>query len=556
MALALLLASAIGCRDKSTGEEQKQPEQAAAAPSRARAAEPKGPTAASARTDALALLERWAAAQRALDFDAYIALYEPSTFRGVKRTSKGGVRDLDLAGWRADRKRMFDRKFEIAVEPLGVETWLDQGSKLKRGMSIVRFTQRWKSASYADHGVKVLHAWRAPDGALRITYEDLLNSEPGWDLAAGTAIAIDLPVPTSPAAALALWRKLAPTGKDYLDKLASIPSDPKVREPMALALLADGNLACAEVVDYDECGLQRREWKELDPSADLADPCLRRRLALWAIAQASGADLATIQPNLTAMAGLEVPEQEIQLALAHKMAGDDVPESLELAVDEALDAAGREETIDIDGLSDAGLVALTARGVDQAALALDPASHAVELAKVLVGDELIPDTRREVFSKISDQTVPAVTAALEQLTSDADCELAMLAAEVLAGRGDPGGLPRQKPGLGAPEAEHALCMIRYDSDEVRQGKRLAEFIPREGIELEVNEIGGPPEDAGPGEETPDLTTDLESISTALSEYFDERAEDSDRGSLFFSADKGGPLLLRSITRVRYLGCDC
>ncbi len=554
--LALLMILAVGCKEKSTGDQPAQGDKARAAnvPPRPAARESSAPTAASARTEALALLDRWVAAQTALDFDAYIAMYEPRTFRGVKRTVKGGVSDLDLAGWRADRKRMFDRKFEIAVEPLGVETWLDPGSKLKRGMTILRFLQRWKSAKYADHGIKVLHVWRAPDAKLLITYEDLLNSEAGWEDPVGTAVAIDLPVPATPADALALWKKLAPTGEDHLDKLASIPSDPAVREPMARALLAEGGFECEQVVEYAECGMERREWKELDPAADLADPCLRRRLALWAIGQAAAADLAALQPGLIAIAGLPLPEEELPRALAAKVADDGVPEALELAVYDALLAADREEMIDVIGLSEAGLLAAAEKGIDQAALALDPARHVAALTAAMEGEGLVLETRREIFSRLADQPGPAATRALEAVTDDKDCQLAMEAADALASRGDKSFLPARAPGQSVPDGERALCMLRHDGDAARRAKQLAAFIPPDGVEIIENVVGAvDPEEEG---EQSDRVTDADDLVTALDTFFAAQDRASDPTEIVLEAGKDGGLVLRSLSTTRWMGCDC
>jgi hypothetical protein len=555
--LALLLTLAVGCKDKPAGKEQEGQEdeksaQGVAGAPRSPARETKAPTAASSRTDALALLDRWVAAQTALEFDAYIAMYEPRTFRGVKRTAKGGV--SDLAGWRADRKRMFDRKFEIAVEPLGIETWLDPGSKLKRGMSIVRFTQRWKSARYADHGVKVLHAWRSPDGKLLITYEDLLNSEAGWEDAVGTAVAIDLPVPANQAEALALWKKLAPTGEDHLDKLASIPADPAVRHPMARALLEAGDFACDQVVQYDECGLERREWKELDPAANLDQPCLRRRLAVWAITEAAPADLAALEVKLVEMAGLEAPEEDIPRALAVKVAQDGVPEVVELAIYEALLKADREEMIDVIGLSEAGLVAAAENGMDAAALALDPARHIAELGAAVSGEALVIETRREIFLRLSDQSGPAAIAAIKGLTDDSDCRLAMEAADELARRGDKSHLPARTTGQNPSDAETALCRLRHDGDDARRRKRTAEYMPREGVEIVQNTVGAiDPEEAG---ETTERVTEVDGLMGELDTYFDGQDRASDPGDLEFETGKDGGPILRSIKTIRWMGCDC
>lgn len=154
----------------------------------------------------------------------------------------------------------------------------------------------------------------------------------------------------------------------------------------------------------------------------------------------------------------------------------------------------------------------------------------------------------------ADQTGPAVTGALKQLTDDADCQLAMEAAGLLAGRGDPSGLPARAPGQTPSDAEHALCMIRHDGDEARQRKRLAEFIPREGVELIENVIGGPDQE-GAGQDS-ERVTDVDEVAGALEQFFDGQSRAEDGGGLQLEAAKDGRLVLRSITEVRYLGCDC
>ncbi|HEU5059786.1 MAG TPA: hypothetical protein VFU21_24815, partial [Kofleriaceae bacterium] len=359
MRAALLLLAAVvvvGCKDKpgSGSGSGSGAGAGAGAGSAAAKREKKEDPRAAAEKEALDLLARWTEVQKKLDFAAYAALYEPKTFRGVKRTARGKVSEFDLAGWKADRRRMFDRKFEIATEPLAVETWLDRGSRLKGGISVVRFTQRWKSGSYADHGVKVLHLWHRKPGQLLIVYEDLLNSEPGWDRVADGVAPADLAAPAGPEQALALWKKLAPTGADYHQKLASIPADPAVRGPMALALLAGGSFACEETVEYEECGEDYLAWKDLDLQSTFADPCLRRRLAVWALAEIDPADLEKVKDTLTAMLEMEEPEEELQAAAL--AAFERGPEPLRLQAYKVAMLRGLEDKIKTDGLSEGGLV--------------------------------------------------------------------------------------------------------------------------------------------------------------------------------------------------------
>jgi hypothetical protein len=401
------------------------------------------------KKDALAFLGKWTEAQVKLDFAAYAALYEPREFKGVKRTANGKVKSFDFAGWKADREKMFGRKFEIATEPLGVETWLDKGSKLKGGVAAVRFVQRWKSGTYADHGTKVLHLWKAPDGAMRIVYEDLLNSEKGWDRTAADVPVADLAAPTGSAQALALWEKLAPTGADYHEKLASIPADPKVRAPMALALLAGEDFQCEKVVSYEACGMDQTEWADFDPKSKFADPCLRRRLALWALPELAAADAEKVEEVLLAMIAMEVPETELQLAALAALTR--APEPLRLRGYKAAMAAELEEKIDVAGLSEKGLIeAATVLGIDQAALALDRSAHLEHLARLLNQTAMSNETRSTLLSRLEEIVDPIVAGAIGELADDDDCSLAMEAALSLERRGDPSRLPRRERTRAAP----------------------------------------------------------------------------------------------------------
>src|SRR5437899_2903508 len=73
------------------------------------------PTADTTKATTKATVDAWLAAQNQGDFDAYVALYDPS-FVGIKRTSDGGETKLKLKKWKADRKKMFAAKQEVVAE--------------------------------------------------------------------------------------------------------------------------------------------------------------------------------------------------------------------------------------------------------------------------------------------------------------------------------------------------------------------------------------------------------------------------------------------------------
>jgi hypothetical protein len=574
--LCSMLALAAGCKDKASsggsasgsvveGDDLDEGAGAAARPDRPDPAAP-------VKEEATAFLARWVETQERRDFAAYAALYEPRTFRGIKRTSRGGVKkthEYDLAGWKTDRARMFKRGFELEVELRGIETWLDPGSSLKPGVVALRFLQRWRGGKYADHGIKVLHVWRAPDGTMRITYEDLLNSEPGWARAARDVAVADLARPADDAAALALWRQLAPTGADYEDKLASIPDDDAVTRPLARVLLAGGNFACTEIVEYSACGDESVEWEDFNPAADLDDPCLRRRLALWALDEVHPDDLAGLVDVLVELARLDKPEDELPPAVASAVRA--APEAVRLAVYGALVAAGREAEVDIEGLSEAGLVtAAVEHGIDAAALALPRRRHVTVLAGLLNDKQMAVATREALLDRLAPVKDAKVTAALHAMTEDEDCALAMAAAVELERRKDRSRLPRRSPQQSAAEAEHAICMLLHDPDPLRAEARLAEFIGPDGVEL-IERIEDPwaeaeaaehgDDDDGVGAEADDdddpprLTT-LEEVLPHLQEVMGLLHGGWDQASLSLARGADGGHYISGFDFYRYNGCSC
>ena len=519
--------------------------------------------------EALAFLARWTEVQKKLDFPAYAALYEPHTFRGVKRTAKGGVKEFDFAGWKADRGRMFDKKFEIATEPLAVDTWLDRGSGLKGGIAVVRFTQHWKSGSYADHGIKVLHLWQEKPGQMRIVYEDLLNSEPGWDRVAENVKVADLAAPTDVAQALALWKKLAPTGADYHEKLASIPADPSVRGPMALALIAGGDFTCEETVEYSECGDDHTNFADFNPKSTFADPCLRRRLALWALPELDPADIGKVADTLTAMLEMD-DEPETELQAAALAAFERAPEAIRLRAYKTAMAKGMEEKIEIDGLSENGLIAAARDlGIDAAALALDRGRH-LEVLAVLLNDvqQMSEETRSTILTSLAEVKEVVSTEALEKCAAGSDsCALAMDAALALEERGDGSFIPRRWARDDEDAARSALCMSMHDTDEGRARTLLASFIGPEGVL--VNEVHKSEwedmdrdRDAGPEEDEPDAgperVTSLDDIEELVRQTieFENLSPEWEKRELSFTRAKDGGLRLESFYHYTFNGCGC
>jgi hypothetical protein len=562
-ALVAALVLAGGCKDTAPGSGSGSGSAAGsvARPEREDRIDPHE----AAENEARAFLATWTEAQKKLDFAGYIALYEPHTFRGVKRTSKGKTTEHDFTGWKADRKRMFDKKFELATDLIAVETWRDRGSRLKGGISVVRFTQRWKSGSYADHGIKVLHLWHQKPGQLRIVYEDLLNSEPGWDRVAEDVKVADLAAPTSDGAALGLWKKLAPTGADYHQKLASIPPDPAVRRPLARVLLAGGNFTCEDTVDYEECGEDFVDWKDFDLRSNFDAPCLRRRLALWALAELDPADMPKLADALLAMFELPEPESELQPAVL--AAFERGPEALRLRAYKIAMTKGMEEKIAVDGLSENGLIAAARDlGIDAAARALDRSRHLGVLAALLNDDlQMSEETRSSILYSLEEVQGKVVTEALEKRAIGGSCDLAMDAAIALEQRGDGSFLPRRRLNDDQDAARFALCMSMHDSDQGRARALLASFVGPQGVEVtrvhkdEWAEVERRMSDAAPEPDAgPEAVTSLDEIEQLVRESIEFENSDPEwqkRELSFTVADDGG-LRLDSFDFYDFNGCGC
>lgn len=96
------------------------------------------------------------------DFERYQQLYDPKFFKGIKRTASGDISVMEHAGWMKDRRRMFTQTPTVAAEDLEVTTWRDPEANLRPRIVSVRFTQKWRTDRYANHGPKVLTLFWSP----------------------------------------------------------------------------------------------------------------------------------------------------------------------------------------------------------------------------------------------------------------------------------------------------------------------------------------------------------------------------------------------------------
>jgi len=387
---------------------------------------------------------------------------------------------------------MFKKKPTVAVEAVTVTTWLHDDSRLKPGVSEIRFTQRWKTATYADHGTKLLRLSRNPSGKHRIIYEDLLNSERGWDRTPDPNVKkMNWKAVAEGDPAFARWLELAPTGKNYQDRLAAIPDDKEVRRQMARALIAKGNFECKEVAYEGECGVVLSDmdvalegdaavsfWLPLKPTATFASPCLQRRLAEWALDQLEEGDVFDLLPALERIVALPKPESKLPrkvLALAANAFDKTRMTLLEAAVKAGHTYAAGDH---LKSLSEASLVrALRKFKLPSAIDLLDPARSASALKEALADDKIEVQWRRRIIKRLRGNSSGETVAALVKLVSDKSCELAMGAAEALAARGKTNYLPHRPKSQDAKLYGRAICMLVH---AVERDKLWNEFLPPKG----------------------------------------------------------------------------
>ena len=458
-----------------------------AAPAVAAPAKPVPPVPARGdlRTRALGLLTSWVDAQNRADTPAYVALYDQPHFHGRKRTLRG-VTQLDWKAWAQDRGAMMKRRPTVAAEAPTVESWLDPGTKLKPGIVRLRFLQRWKSARYADHGIKVLDLLYDPRvGSLKIIHEDLLNSELGWeDRAPGSSVLKLGTISTAEEAERGL-SALQLTAGNVSSTLAALPDAPQLRRALALAILQAGDLACDRIVNESQCGEEVIEWAALDPQLAWPDPCVRRRAALWAFEKGglSPAELGLLIERLESYVALAEPERELPEAVM--AAATALSDELRLRL---LRAAVLGKNAELAARSTQGLspasIATCANDLhlDPAALALDPSTQRKPFLAALRDDKLEVETRMKLVERTTDLHGKDLDEVLRDVSDHAaSCALSTAAAVVLTAHHDPSRLPHKPKGTTDPDTlSRELCRLVHDPDRARAELRWLEFIPRRG----------------------------------------------------------------------------
>jgi hypothetical protein len=251
-------------------------------------------------------------------------------------------------------------------------------------------------------------------------------------------------------------------------------------------VLRGGNFTCAPPPTGD-CARPLYDVPAPADTAGFADPCLRRLLALWALAQVEDDDVPAIHDAVFAIAALPPPESQLVAAAIHA-----IPEAAQddrLAVLAAAWRAGQREVVEsaVGKLDDAHLVDAVRRHHIASALELLAVVDHRPLYLAAITDDALPArTRTPAISELAGEpTLPGdVAAALTTAARGKDCQVAAAAARALAQHGDARFVPR-KPQATSPTAlMHAMCVLA--SYEALQGadepSLLATYLPAKGLE--------------------------------------------------------------------------
>jgi hypothetical protein len=437
------------------------------------------PTAADVRKSSDGLVREWAAAQHRGDAKTYLSFYDTKRFHGTKRTTSGEKKEYNFTTWSADRTKLLKNNPEVAVDDLKIVTWLDGRTKLKPGIVHITFTQRWRSPRYADHGPKIMQLYVGPDGKPHIIYEALLQSRPGWDKPAGARVALTMP--KNDDEALALWRKLNPTGKNWESVLSTVEDVPQLRRALARALLGRVDFECKDIVNEGNCGEDDYRWGPLPDDATVDNPCLARQLAIWSLNEAKlgTADLKTLWPKLEPAFGWKTVDENLCDAIVDAPSINDELQADVIAV--AIDKkCGADRALKVlPSLSEKARVDLADRGVEAAFDSLDPKKH-YKLFVEGLGQGSV-DFRIKLIDRVKTARVSnELKAKLREVVKDEDERLSAVAADALANLGDQSFLPRRPSGDKQNDFERELRRLYHDPDSSRANERLRAFLPKKG----------------------------------------------------------------------------
>lgn len=294
----------------------------------------------------------------------------------------------------------------------------------------------------------------------------------------------------SDADAQALWRQIAPTGDDWDDKLQEIPGDSPVAHALAVALLREGNFQCTPPVATPTCH-PVVEVAVPSSTATLADPCLRRLIALWALDELTSAELPRVLAALQGIAALPPPESQLVAAAIKAIPATDQDARFDLLA--RAWAAGHHEivTTRLGELDEPHVVAAATQLHVGAALdLLTVGSHRKVFVAAILDERMATDARVqalvELLASASDGKLDADTrATLVAATRSADCTVAAAAARELDSRGEHRFAPVRPHARAAAPMMRGLCVLASFEHAQRadEPSLLSSWLAPRGLEV-------------------------------------------------------------------------
>jgi hypothetical protein len=289
--------------------------------------------------------------------------------------------------------------------------------------------------------------------------------------------------------ALALWKLIAPTGEDWEQKLDEIPAE--VARPLATALLREGNFACKPAPPPVPCSKAPPDLGDPAPDATLADPCLRRMLALWSLAQLEPEDLPKVLDALRAIAALPPPESQLVSRAINAVAEPEQDLRLELlgiaqAAGQYELVAGALSSLDEDHLERA----VTDHHIGAALDVLPAERHRATFVRAITDDKIQTAPRDQAIielAALADKLPTDVHTALITAAKSHDCTVAATAARTLDLHGDRKYVPKL-PTTRSPDAMmRALCVLASYEQQSRpdEPSYLPGYIPTAGTEIVI-----------------------------------------------------------------------
>lgn len=290
----------------------------------------------------------------------------------------------------------------------------------------------------------------------------------------------------SDAEVAAVWKRIAPTGDDWRQKLDEIP----VAQGRILGswMLKQGNFTCAKPPSKADCAPLVLDVELPKPDADVNDPCLRRMLALWSLGQLEDDDVGGVMDALRAIVTIPPPESELVASAIEVVPDKDHDERLEL-IDRAYRAGQRDVANgQLGELDEAHVIAAATKfHIDGALEILSAQGHRAVFVAAIADEKMHAKARTEAIDELvaADDKLPTDTkTALVAAAKSKDCIVAAHAARTLAQRGDKRFVPA-RPRTSSPAAMmRALCVLAaYERLQANdEPSLLQQFVPPKGLE--------------------------------------------------------------------------